>query len=227
MYTSIRVEPYACFPAGNHIVDMGAFSYSESELPLGTKVGRYCSIAAGLQIFRDRHPIEWVTTSSVNYDFAENGYRSFVAAQLDFNAGRVERMEPPDRLGRAPIIENDVWIGQNVQLARGITIGTGAVVAAGAVVTKDVEPYSIVAGLPAKRIRYRFDASVCQALLLSEWWRYDPSLFRDLDLKNPLAFVRDVNLMRDRAPYDPPPIESKDILEALSSVSLAVNTVES
>ena len=69
------------------------------------------------------------------------------------------------------VIENDVWIAANVCIKQGVTIGTGAVVGAGSVVTKDVPPYAIVAGVPARIIRYRFNEETIQKLLDSQWWR--------------------------------------------------------
>jgi hypothetical protein len=70
-------------------------------------------------------------------------------------------------------IGHDVWIGDGAFISRGVKIGTGAVIAARAVVTKDVAPYSIVAGIPARHIRYRFPKEVCQRLLSSAWFLKD------------------------------------------------------
>ncbi|HKX40743.1 MAG TPA: hypothetical protein VJO99_06270, partial [Burkholderiaceae bacterium] len=96
--TRAAIEPYAAFPAGQSLCSMGAFSYAESELPTDLHVGRYCSIALGFDVFRDRHPIEWATSSSITYDIdALDGYRSFVAAHRDFNAGAFVPTEPADR----------------------------------------------------------------------------------------------------------------------------------
>jgi acetyltransferase-like isoleucine patch superfamily enzyme len=75
-------------------------------------------------------------------------------------------------------IGHDVWIGHSVLIKQGITIGTGAVIGMGSVVTKDVEPYSVYAGVPAKPIRMRFDEDTVQKLLKTEWWT-----FKDADLE--------------------------------------------
>lgn len=75
---------------------------------------------------------------------------------------------------------NDVWIGDNVVLKEGITVGNGSVIACNAVVTKDVPPYSIVGGIPAKVIRYRFEENIINALLESAWWECN---ILDLDFK--------------------------------------------
>lgn len=71
------------------------------------------------------------------------------------------------------IIENDVWIGSNVVVLNGLHIGTGAIIGAGAVVTKDVPPYAIVVGNPARIIKYRFDKEMIKKLLKSKWWELE------------------------------------------------------
>ena len=72
--------------------------------------------------------------------------------------------------GRYAKIGNDVWIGEDVKIIGGVTIGDGAIVATGATVTKDVPPYAIVGGVPAKVIRYRFDMPTIDFLLKDKWW---------------------------------------------------------
>lgn len=215
MGADVSVEPYACFPVGNILYQMGAFTYAESALPAGTTVGRYCSLALGLEVFRDRHPLEWVTTSSVNYDFGSYGYKSFIAAQSRFNRDAFQAEEPADRFGPAPVIGHDVWIGQHVHLARGITIGTGAVIGSGAVVTKDVPPFAIMGGVPARVIRYRFSEKVIERLLASQWWTYDPGVFRLYGLKEPEAFLDALEAAEKPTAFAPDPVTATDIVRAL------------
>jgi acetyltransferase-like isoleucine patch superfamily enzyme len=163
---SISVEPYTTF-SGRTLFECGSFSYSETLAPLPLlRIGRYCSIAYGLQVLGVRHPIERVTSSSITYDFNRpDGYRSFDAAHTDL-LDNTYKPNIPARLEEPyPIVEHDVWIGQNVQLSRGIRIGTGSVIAAGSVVTHDVEPYSIVGGVPARVIRRRFPNEISDRLL--------------------------------------------------------------
>ena len=90
------------------------------------------------------------------------------------------------------IIGNDVWIGSHVLIKGGVHIGNGACVAAGAVVVKDVPPYAIVGGVPAKVIRYRFSPEVIGKLLELEWWNFDES-----KLKNSIAIFQKDNLCVD------------------------------
>jgi len=210
------IEPYAAFPAGQSLCTLGAFSYAESELPTDLQIGRYCSIALGFDVFRDRHPIEWATSSSITYDFdALDGYRSFVAAHRDFNAGAFEPTEPPNRFAAAPRIGHDVWIGQHVQLARGIRIGTGAVIAAGAVVTHDVPPYAVVAGVPARVIRMRFEPAIVDALLASRWWEFDASVLRRCDYRDPARFAEQATALPDGDRWQPEALTAERLLQAL------------
>jgi virginiamycin A acetyltransferase len=81
---------------------------------------------------------------------------------------------------RRCLIGNDCWIGDKVMIVSGVSIGDGAVCAAGAVVAKDVMPYEIVGGIPAKHIGWRFDEETRRRLLSLSWWNYEPSLIRDL-----------------------------------------------
>lgn len=83
------------------------------------------------------------------------------------------------RNNQSIIVGNDVWIGANVVLLPGVYIGNGAIIAAGAVVTHDIEPYSIVGGVPAKKIRYRFEHDVIEKLQEIQWWNWDVEKIED------------------------------------------------
>lgn len=176
---SASVEPYTTIAKSSYdepypIFSIGAFSSCASHLPAETTVGRYCSIGPNVSVMGWRHPIESVTQGSA----ANNRNREFVKAffsdyemangsQLPWN--RVPTPQPQNYL----TIGNDVWIAANVIIASNITIGDGAVIASGSVVTKDVEPYSIVGGNPAKIIRYRYPRNIIQEMLEMCWWKYD------------------------------------------------------
>ena len=135
-------------------------------------IGSYVSIANGVIIGGGMHPLDWVGMSPVFY----KGRDSVKAKFSQFEREPVKRT----------IIGNDVWIGQNVLIKQGVNIGTGSVIGMGSVVTKDVDPYTIVAGNPARVIRKRFEQNIIERLLLSKWWELP-----ETELKKRADFIRD------------------------------------
>ncbi|OLP48833.1 hypothetical protein BJF91_17005 [Allorhizobium taibaishanense] len=187
---------------------MGSFSYSWSEMFPDVVVGRYCCIAHDVKFMGGWHPMRSLSTSSMFYDRQILAYRD---AQEDFGVPVPVRHsdETPD----FPVIEHDVWIGQGALIGRGITIGTGAVIAAGSVVTKSVEPYSVVAGNPARHVRYRFDEALCRELLESRWWRFALPQFADLDFSDPRAFLHQLrDREEDMAEFSPLPTLGSELI---------------
>lgn len=150
---------------------IGAYSYLRKTIIASeATVGRYCSIASGGVWGEPNHPLTWLSTSSFQY----NDIHFSFGGRLK-NYPTIRRNVENDPSGfRGPIrIGNDVWIGGNVTILRGVTIGDGAIVASGAVVTKDVEPFSVVGGVPARNIRYRFTKDIQNELTYIRWWDYD------------------------------------------------------
>jgi acetyltransferase-like isoleucine patch superfamily enzyme len=127
------------------------FYYNNADLTIGD----YCSIAADVGIFLGgEHHLEWVST-------------------YPFGALWTEHHHPDQPRSRGNVtIGNDVWIGRNAVIMSGVTIGDGAVIAASALVVKDVPPFGIVGGNPAKLIRYRFDAETIARLMAIRWWEW-------------------------------------------------------
>lgn len=139
------------------------------------KVGHFCSIAAGLQVYVDmNHHYDWAST----YPFSGLKW-----TELDTAWGK-----------DTPSIGNDVWIGANAVIHSGVHIGDGAVIAGNAVVTKSVPPYAIVAGNPARIVKYRFNSpELIEKFCYAKWWDLpDDVIQRDLAplLSNPEAFVQ-------------------------------------
>lgn len=142
-----------------HDVSMGNFSYvGDGTRIINAEIGKYCSISGSVQIGLGGHPTGLVSTSPVFYS-NRNAVRTHW----------VEK-EPEFEEYKKVVIGSDVWIGMRSLIRDGITIGNGAIIGAGAIVTKDVEPYSVMAGVPARCIRKRFDDETIKRLEALRWW---------------------------------------------------------
>lgn len=127
-------------------------------------VGKFCSIASNVSIGPGIHKIDGVSTHPSFYLKETPLIKKFSNENL-FVASKTTT------------IGNDVWIGEKVIILDGITVGTGSIIAAGSVVTKDVAPYSMVGGIPAKIIKFRFSNDEIDLLLKSEWWNFSNEWF--------------------------------------------------
>lgn len=125
-------------------------------------IGKYCSISWDVTIGAIGHPLKSISTHAFPYR------RQFGLCESDIYL-KHERC----RIG------NDVWIGCHVVIMPGVTVGSGAVIGAGAIVTHDVKPYEIVAGCPAKHIKYRFEEEIIDELLKIEWWNFPDKIIQD------------------------------------------------
>src|SRR5665811_2625453 len=114
-------------------------------------------------------PTGWLSTSPFQYNAARFGW-SDAAGDYEALVSKKDSFRKPQ-----VVIGNDVWIGANATILRGVTIGDGAIIASGSVVTKDVAPYSVVGGVPARHIRFRFDEDTIAELLDLRWWRFSPN----------------------------------------------------
>lgn len=211
---SARIMPYTSFNIAHELHTMGVASYTMGST-VGLSVGNFCSIAGGLVVPGERHPIEDVTSSSILYDLNKENFNRLYR---DFDLPTTRRHPIKPAYGPFPIIEDDVWVGQNVTLSRGIRIGTGSVVASCSVVVKDVAPYTIVGGNPAKPIRSRFDAELVEQLLLTRWWKLHPcKLMPLLELRNPLLFIEHFKRLGTSDEWNPDPLTSDSLATALGA----------
>lgn len=142
--------------ANTHI---GKYTYVQKNARIyNASIGNFCSIAEQVVIGAANHRMD-APSASPYFD------RSFDYLPKTFDAGNVNMVTT-----KGVTIGNDVWIGLRAIIIDGITIGDGAIIAAGAVVTKDVAPYAIVGGIPAKIIRFRYNEEIIKKLFRSEWW---------------------------------------------------------
>ena len=137
---------------------LGAYSYVQSRSGISnTEIGKFCSIASGVEIGLPQHLISGVSSHPIFY--LKNTPLPKVFSEEDTYVTT-----------KRTYIGHDVWVGKNAMIMSGINVGIGAVIGAGAVVTKDVPAYAVVGGVPAKIIKYRFNDELRNELAFSEWW---------------------------------------------------------
>lgn len=158
-----------------------AYSYAAGQVSIiYTDVGRFCSIAAQVRINPGNHPMDRVTQHHMTYRRASYGF-----GDRDDEDFFQWRRNARCRIG------HDVWIGHGAIVLPGVSVGTGAVIGAGAVVSRDVGPYEIAVGVPARSIRTRFDDATIDKLLGIAWWNWDRDTLatRFAELNDVRAFV--------------------------------------
>lgn len=178
---------------------VGRYSYLSRMRVFGdVRIGRYCSIADDVNIVLGNHPMHYLSTHPFSYNnelFGEDAeYRD-----IEFKLQQQQATPQP-----APqlTIGNDVWIGTKAIILGGVTsIGNGAVIGAGAIVTRDVPPYAIVAGNPARLIRYRFSETIIEQLEQLFWWDLPLREIRHLDFADIESCIRELSSIRNRTTH--------------------------
>jgi phosphonate metabolism protein (transferase hexapeptide repeat family) len=139
---------------------MGDYSYVVNDSSIiYSEIGKFCSIAAHTRINPGNHPLDRAALH--HFTYRSLSYRLGPEDDADFFEWR---------RSHKVTLGNDVWIGHGAVLLPGVTIGTGAAIGSGAVVSKDVPPFAVAVGVPARVIRYRFDQETQEALLRIAWW---------------------------------------------------------
>ena len=170
------VDKTARVGAGSNCINVqiGRYSYmGEHNSVAYAKIGAFCSIASYCAIGGGSHPLQTVTTSPVLCTGKFGGKTGFSEVKH-----------------REVVIGHDVWIGEAVFICEGIKIGTGAVIGAHSVVTRDVPPYAVAAGAPARLLRYRFDEDTIEKLLASKWWEWPDEKLKKADFSSTERFFR-------------------------------------
>ncbi len=167
---SVICEGCNGFGANSTIVSskIGFASYIGSDSKFAkTSIGRYSSIGPNVNCIFGRHPSDTFVSTHPSFFALKTPVNFTYVKQQLFD----EYPKPLDEEGKYTIsIGNDVWVGANVSILEGVTIGDGAIIAANALVNKNVDPYTIVGGVPAKTIKKRFNNDEIEFLLQLQWW---------------------------------------------------------
>lgn len=193
---SKQIEHSNLVPCGKDIKEMFLYSpripkvgkntYSALNLTVHSKdtiIGAFCSIGTDVVLGNGDHPHNFLSTSP-NFYFSNITWKN-----KDMPAHDEYWVAKPITVG------NDVWIGDHVRVKNGVNIGDGAIIGMGAIVTKNIPPYAIVAGVPAKIIKYRFDEKTIEELLELKWWELDDEIIKQIpydNIEKAIKFLKEV-----------------------------------
>ncbi|MGE2346607.1 CatB-related O-acetyltransferase [Enterobacter asburiae] len=183
----IEIECPSEIRQGVYQIDkIGAFSYmggKSTHMLHIESIGRFCSIAGNVVSGAMEHPTEFLSAHPIMQGALKwKALDDFKLKNKDMllKSRNTNNETNKQRFGKIKI-GNDVWIGEGAFIRRGVKIGDGAIIASHSLVSKDVAPYSIVGGVPAKHIRFRFERSIIDQLIELEWWNYGLSALEGVD----------------------------------------------
>lgn len=216
--------PFKSYGGGYHVKEIGAFTYigANASLRYVSSIGRFCSIAPNVLMQNANHDYTALSTSTfLLMDDIEwqKGFHSYYDIE---NKQHLKQLIKDNSMtdNSKIIIGNDVWIGNGAKILKGVHIGDGAVIGAGAVVTKDVQPYSIVAGVPAKEIKKRFSDSIIEALLEIKWWEYGPDILKGLDVLHPEMVISELyERITYYSKYEPIKVEFNNLENSIYEIT--------
>lgn len=180
-----KIGKYVKINSGTQLMSVcfGDYSYCGYDCSIiDAEIGKFCCLSDSVIIGGAMHPMHFVSMSSVF---------------LSHNDSSVKKLGDLNFLPKIKtIIGHDVWIGNRAIIKAGVILGTGSVIGTGSVVTKDVPPYAVVAGNPAKIIKYRFNVELREELLQSNWWNIDEDRLKILSeyFDNPVRFLQELDL---------------------------------
>lgn len=204
LYGSVIVDKFSAIGKYTYI---GTGTYVQN-----SHIGNYCSIARNIEIGAKAHPLTMLSSHSFQYN------NNHFPSQPEYQTAKVK---PPRKRERMTEIGSDVWIGTKSVIRAGITIGHGAVIGSSSVVTKDVRPYSIVAGIPAKEIRLRFDETTIARLLESRWWQLDPVDMDGIDFNDVETALNEIETRRENYSNS----IKKSLLTPLTNIATSKNGI--
>lgn len=191
----VVVETPCCINGPGCVINgkkIGAFSYFSGNTKLHSveSVGRFVMINGNVVIGFAEQSVSSLSAHFLFHTSQTNWMDNYHSLTKEERMACAKLQREKDLYRKTPVqLGNDIWIAHGVQIMCGVTIGDGAIIAAGSVVTKDVPPYTIVGGVPAKIIRKRFNDEIIEKLTTLKWWEYGPDILKGTDITEPASAI--------------------------------------